>query len=332
MSGHLSPEKVTGNPIRNERGNTTRTLLLVLLLVVAAAGYLYYFTDLIRPAKEEAKPPATQPVQVKQPIPPRPEQQGGQAATPAKPEEAKPPQGAPAPPPAKPAAEQKPAPAAAPAAKPEPAKVAKAEAPAKPAPPKQAAPAAAATAPAKPAAAAAASEKKVTAPAKTAAKAEKPAVKRKGGAYTLLIGDFVSDPTFATVQAKLKKSGVTPVRKSAVTAPETMSRLFVAEFNDQDAAEAELQKLKKLTADAFLIADNGKYSLYAGSYFTEGKLSSEMQRLGAKGVKTAVRKTQATIKVTRVTAGSYGSPEEARKDMQRLKKIGITAKSVKAGK
>lgn len=325
MSGHLSPEKVKGNPIGNERGNTTRTLLLVLLLVVAAAGYLYYFTDLIRPAKEEAKPPAAQPAQVKQPIPPRPEQQGGQAATPAKPEEAKPPQGAPAPPPAKPAAEQKPAPAAAPSAKQEPAKVAKAEAPAKPAPPKQAAPAAATTAPA-------ASEKKVTAPAKTAKKAEKPAVKRKGGAYTLLIGDFVSDPTFATVQAKLKKSGIAPVRKSAVTAPETMSRLFVADFNDQDAAEAELQKLKKLTADAFLIADNGKYSLYAGSYFTESKLSSEMQRLSAKGVKTAVRKTQATIKVTRVTAGSYGSPEEARKDMQLLKKIGIAAKSVKAGK
>ncbi|MCM2357917.1 MAG: SPOR domain-containing protein [Geobacteraceae bacterium] len=334
MFGDLSPEKTAANPIRNERGSSTRILLLVLLLVVAAAGYLYYFTDLIRP-KEAPKPAPVQTAEVKQPIPPRPGQPAGEGA-PAKPGEAKPSQSAPAPAPpqggapaapialpAKPAAAQKPAPVAAPPVKPEPAKVAKVEVPAKPA----AAPAPAAK-PAPPAAAA----KKGAAPAKPASKVEKAAVKRKGGSYALLIGDFVPDATFAATQAKLKKSGITPVRESDIRAAEPMNRLFVAEFNDQDMAEAELGKLKKLTADAFLIADSGRYSLYAGSYFTEGRTAAEIKRLTAKGIKPVARKTQVTIKVTRVTAGSYPSAEEARKDAARLKKLGIVAKVVKTGK
>lgn len=349
MFGDLSPEKAAANPIRNERGSSTRILLLVLLLVVAAAGYLYYFTDLIRP-KEAPKPAPVQTAEVKQPIPPRPEQPAGEGA-PAKPAEAKPPQGAPAPAPpqggapaapvalpAKPAAAQKPAPVAAPPVKPEPAKVAKVEAPAKPAAApapaaKPASPAAAAK-PALPAAAAkpAPTEKKGAAAAKPVSKGEKAAVKRKGGSYALLIGDFVPDTTFAATQAKLKKSGITPVRESDIRATEPMNRLFVAEFNDQDMAEAELRKLKNLTADAFLIADSGRYSLYAGSYFTEGRTAAEIKRLTAKGIKPVARKTQVAIKVTRVTAGSYPSAEEARKDATRLKKLGIVAKVVKAGK
>ncbi|HEX8960514.1 MAG TPA: SPOR domain-containing protein [Geobacteraceae bacterium] len=353
MFGHLSPENLAANPIRNERGNTTRTLLLLLLLVVAAAGYLYYFTDLIRP-KETAKPAPVQTAQVKKPLPPRP----GQEAGPAKPEAAKPSEGAtPAaatPGATKPAGENKPAPAAVPPAKPEPVKIAKAEppvkqapaaatepakAPAKPAPApvkKEAAPGQAAKKEAVPAKKESAPTKKAVKSAnsavkaeKTVAKAERPAVKVKRGGYALLVGDFVPDPTFLAVQAKLKKCGIAPVRKSVLTAPEPMNRLFVAAFTDQDTAEAELQKLKQFTADAFLIADNGTYTLYAGSYFTEGRTASEMKRLNAKGVTPVIKKARLTIKVTRVTAGSYASPEEARKDALRLKKQGVSATVIK---
>lgn len=337
MPGHLSPDNVTRNSMCNERGSSTRVLLLVLLLVVAAGGYLYFFTDLIRPVKEAAKPSMAQTAQVKKPIPPRPGQPGGPGAVAAKPEEAKPSQGAPPPPApatpqAKQAAEQKAAPAAAPPAKPEPAKLVKAEAPQKPA--TAAAPVAvpvkpaAAPAPAKPAAAMA----KPVAPARPAPKVAKRAVKGERGAYALQVGDFVPDKSFEAVQAKLKKSGIVPVRMTAITAPEPMKRLAVAQFTDQDAAEAEFQKLKKLTADAFLVADDGTYSLYAGSYFSEGRLHYEQRRLGAKGIKTVVKKVQVPIKVMRVSAGSYASAEEARSDEQRLKKLGLTARVVVTAK
>ncbi len=344
MPEHLSPDNVTRNSICNERGSSTRILLLVLMLVVAAGGYLYFFTDLIRPVKEAAKPSVAQTGQVKKPIPPRPGQPGGPGAVAAKPEEARPPQGAPSPPApaipqAKQAAEQKAVPAATPPAKPEPAKLAKAEAPQKPAtvvapaavPAKPAAaPAsakpAAAPAPAKLAAAtpkpaAAAAKAKPAAPARPAPKMAKRAVKGKRGAYSLQVGDFVPDKSFEAVQAKLKKSGIVPVRMTAITAPEPMKRLAVAQFTDQDVAEAELQKLKRLTADAFLVADDGTYSIYAGSYFSEGRLHYEQRRLGAKGIKTVVKTVQVPIKVMRVSAGSYASATEARNDEQRLKKL-----------
>jgi hypothetical protein len=167
--------------------------------------------------------------------------------------------------------------------------------------------------------------------AKPAATAKKPAAKHKGGAYALLVGDFVPDPTFQAVQAKLKKCGIAPLRKSTITAPEPMNRLFVAQFTDQDIAEAELQKLKKLTADAFLIADNGTYSLFAGSYFTESKTASELKRLNAKGVTPVVKKARISIKVTRLTAGSYATSAEARRDALRLKKQGVDVRVIAAG-
>jgi len=344
MAGLLSPDTATRNPVRNERGNTTRVLLLVLLLVVAAGGYLYFFTDLIRPVKEEAKPPV-QTAQVKKPIPPRPGQPGSSGEAP-KPTETKPsPSAPPAPatPQVKQEAEHKGAPATPVPAK-EPVKVAKAEAPQKPAaevpPPAPAKPAAApakpAAAPAKPAAApakpAAAPAKPAAAPAKPAAKVAKKAKKGKEGAYALQVGDFVPDTTFAAVQAKLKKSGIVPVRVTAVTAPETMKRLEVALFTDQNVAEAELQKLMTISSDSFLVADNGTYSLYAGSYFGEERLRYMQRRLSAKGIKTVVRKVQVPIKVMRVSAGSYASAGEARSDEMRLKKLGLTAKVIKTGK
>ena len=140
------------------------------------------------------------------------------------------------------------------------------------------------------------------------------------------------DQTFKEVQAKLKKSGIAPVRKSDIKAAEPMNRLYVAEYTDQTVAEIELQKVKNLTADAFLVPENNKYFLYAGSYFSSSRAASEQGKLKAKGVKSIIRKAQVTIKVTRVTAGSYASPDDARKDVARLKKLGIKASVVKAAK
>jgi cell division septation protein DedD len=341
MSGYFAPGNHKINPLRNERGSMTRILLIVLLLLVAVAGYLFYFTDFIRPRPEGAKPPAAPAAQVKQPIPPRPVQPGETAAAPASPTVTLP-QGAP--PPAPSQAQVKPAPAS-PQVKSAPIQPAPAAAPPlpaaapKPAPPASAPVASAPAAKKEPAPAKPAqkkepvpdklAQKKEPAPAKLAHKAEKPVVKKKDGPYRLLIGDFVPDKTFAALQSKLKKSGIAPVRKSTVTAAEPMNRLFVAEFGDQDSAVAELQKLKKLTGDAFLIPDNGKYILYAGSYFSSSRAAAELKKLSSRGVNPVVRQARVTIKVTRVTAGSYVSMAEARNDVMRLKKQGIAATVIK---
>jgi cell division septation protein DedD len=319
---------------------------------VAIAGYLYYFTDLIRPQQEEAKPAAPASGPVKQPIPPRPGQQGGTAGTPAKPAEVKPVAGtpapapaavtAPAPAPAQAPPTQKPAPVQAQSkpepvksakpepvksAKPEPVKSAKTEPPAKAAQPPAAPPK---TAPAPSQATAPATKEAASVkPVQKAEKAEKALEKRKGGGYCLLVGDYGPGKPLEAVLARLKKSGITPVRKKAVQAVEPMNRLFVAEFGDQDSAEAELQKLRKLTGDGFLLPDNGKYILYAGSYLSSGVAASEVKRLASRGVTTVVRQSRVSVKVTRVTTGSYAGAAEARSDAARLKKLGIAASLVK---
>jgi cell division septation protein DedD len=338
MSGQISPRNETGNPLRNDRGSSTRVLLLVLLLLVAAAGYLYLFTDYIMPRKETVSLPP-QPVQVKQPIPPRPGQteaaKQGQVS-PASPAAVLPPvTPAPAPAQAKGQLEQKPAPSP---AKAEPAKVAQVPAPVKqaataaPAPKPQAS--ATAPPPSKPVAAAAAPmAKQQPAPAKTGEKAGKQAgkqaVKKRGGPFRLLIGDFGPDKALSSVQAKLKKCGISPVWKKVMTAAEPMNRIFVARYNDQENAEAQLGKVKKITGDAFLIADNGGYSLYAGSYLSADKAAAEQKKLGSRGVKTGIRKVKVPVRVTRVTAGSYASSEEALKAAALVKKHGIRATVIK---
>jgi SPOR domain len=335
MSGNYSPVNETTNPLGNARGSSTRLLLLVLLLVVAAAAYLYFFTDLIVPHQESGSPPP-QTAQVKQPLPPRPGQ----------PEAAKPGQAPAAPPaaaqqPGKPAPvtpeatavpEKKPVPATPPVKAP-PAKPAEAKAPAKPA--ASAAKAAKPAAPKGPAhpkpavATTVPAGKKIPASAKTEKKGEKQAVKKKGGHFHLLVGDFAPGRSLAAVQAKLKKSGIAPVRKKVITAEEKMNRIFVARFTDQENAEAELHKVKKITGDAFLIADKEGYLLYAGSFLSPVGAAAEQKKLASRGVKSVIRKVKVPVRVMRVTAGSYERSEEAAKDATRLKKMGIRATVVK---
>ncbi|WP_298440005.1 SPOR domain-containing protein [Geobacter sp.] len=66
-------------------GGNARLLLLILLLLVAVFGYLYYFTGLIKPREEAKAPEPVQTAQVKQPIPPRPEEKPAGTQAPAQP-------------------------------------------------------------------------------------------------------------------------------------------------------------------------------------------------------------------------------------------------------
>lgn len=334
MTNSHTPNPEYHSPGSGERGSSQRILLLVLVLLLAAFGYLYFFTGLIRSPEEAPKLPTAQTAQVKQPIPPRPEVQGEKPAAPAKSEEQKPVAAptTPAPtPPAKPAAA--PAAPAAPAASVAKPAATPAPAPAKPA---KSAEQQVAKAPAQPAPASAKTpEQKVAKPAaaaKTAPKEVKPVAKEGRGAYTLLIGDFALGKSVKAAQAKLKKAAIAPVAKKSVKRQEPMNRLFLAEFSGQDAAQAEMERLKKLTADAFVLQENGKYAVYAGSYYLEGPAAVEQDRLYDKGVKLVMKKATAPITVTRLTAGSFATKEEARKAAARLKKQGLAAQVVKAGK
>lgn len=337
-------------------GSNSRLLLLVLLLLVAVFGYLFYFTDLIKPRQEAQSPEPVQTGQIKQPIPPRPDglPSGAAPAEQPKPAEATPP-AAGQPEPAMVAQEQKapekgkaepqmPVKPAAPAEKkvqPKPAEPAKAVVDAKQKDlqsktddkQKTAASATGAKEAKKPAAA---SAKPKTAAAKTATKkaASATAVKAQTtgkassaaetGEYTLRIGEYVVPSAMEKDKAKVRDAGLTPVVKEGGRKKEPMVRLLFGEFGDQETARKELQKLRAATVEGFVLNEGGKYRVYAGSYFVKERALKEQERLEALGYRLSLSKASVTVPTLLLTAGKYGSREEAIKDVSRLKKKGLS--------
>ena len=332
----------------SEKGSSQQILLLVLVLLLAVFGYLYFFTGIIKPRQQA---PAPQPAQVKQPIPARPNEGGGaatvagSAATPATQDTGAAVTTKPAVPAiapsattsgAKPAATSA-APAASalkpavapsvPAAKPAPAQVAKPAAPAPAATPVQPAPQA------KTVTAVSANPAQVKATnAKAAGKAPKTAAKPASGAYTLMIGEYVEENSVKSVQAKLKKLGIKPVARTKALRSEPMNRLYLGSFDTHQSADAALDGISKFTKDGFLLQENGRYSVYAGSYFNESKAAVEQDRLYEKGFKLVMKKNKAPVHVVRITAGRYDGKKSAGKDIASLKKQGISSYLVKLGK
>jgi cell division septation protein DedD len=287
---------IAGN---GERGSS-KVLLLLLILVVAAGGYLYYFTDYIRPQEGGTKPPEGVTGKVVKPLPAR--QTVMSSAQPM----------------AKPAGVPT-------GTKPLPAKQT-----ALPSQPKPAA------MPAKPAA------KTVQSPIKAAPqplpaalkpvlKAAKRGKKQLKGHYTLLIGVYVLDKSVYDDKARVKKAGLTPVVRKGGHKRITMNRLLLASFADKSSADAELKKLQKVTDGAFILQENGKYAVYAGSYFVEGMAAREQDTLYKHGINLVMKKVQVTMPVLRMTAGSFASHEAAQKEAARLKKRGLDATVIKTG-
>lgn len=340
-----------------EKKSSQQLLLLLLLLLLAIFAYLYFFTGMIRPRETTPQQQPAPVAMVKKPLPPRLEQKGALPATPgAKPaaatkaaetavapvKEVNKPSSAPA---AK-GAPVKPAPSAseAKAGKPQPAaQQAKIEKPAAPAPAgKTAKPEAPAVKEAK---SVAVSEKKPV--AKEAAEKSKPAAQHAAGestktakkvavkpaapAYVLELKDDLAPSEIRPVMAKLKQAGIGHVVQTKTQKGEPMHRLFLADFGNRDEALEELERLKLAASDAFMLKENGRYAVYAGSYLREAKATVEQDRLLAKGVKLLIREATAPVAVIKVRAGSFADQPSAEKAAKNLKKGGLSAKVVKIG-
>jgi len=362
MSNDFTPDADDQLP---EKKSSQQLLLLLLLLLVLLFVYLYYFTSFIRPRTEEPKPQPVAVAPVKKPLPPRPQAATGEpakaaqpAAKPGEPKVAQTPAkpGAPAKEaaakPAKEVPAAKPAPAAKeaavkPAAKPapagkeaaiKPAAAGKEAAGAKPAPAAKVAQAAKATKPAaaaaKPGAAKPAAQAKPVqkegASVKTASAAKKAPV-AKPAAFALELGDL-AESEVNSVLAKLKQAGIGNVVKSKTHKGELMHRLFLADFADRNEAVEELERLKQTAPDAFMLKENGRYAVYAGSYMRDAKAASEQTRLQAKGVQLLPKTANLPVTVLNVRAGAFANQAAADKAVKSLKKAGLTAKVVRTAK
>lgn len=320
--------------LKTETGLSRHELLLILLIIIAGAGYIFCFTDLIGPAKGTGSPTSHETL-VKKPMPPRPKinvaiseekpaaEQKGVAVTPQHNA------GAEKSAPLKPSGEKKSF---------HPQQAGAKQGPVKSEFPKTDKEHAVQIPPTKSAAAANADATAESAkkPVKTAKKQEetgddKTSDKSVKGAYTLLVGVYVMEKSMLAEKAKLKSAGLVPVVTKGPKMKEPMNRLFMGEFESYPEAAIELKKIRKITHNAFILPENGKYILYAGSYFVKESAEKERDRLIDVGLKPAVRTTNVPVNTYRLTAGNYQSSKPAEMEAERLKKLGVKVSVVKSG-
>lgn len=326
------------NFLKSETGMSRQAILLILLVIVAGAGYAFCFTDLLKPG-DKAETSTANGTLVKKPMPPRPTtdvaRNGGKSAIEKKKFDvtAKNEAGAEKSAPLKPSGGKstsapkqsgpKPGPVKAESAKPgkehvvqtTPAKsqvntkaVSKADPARKP--------------------------NKTTKNAENADQDETPTKslsKSSDGGYTLLVGVYVMEKSMREAKGKLKSAGLLPVVSKGPKKEEPMNRLFMGEFESYPEASVELNKIRKITHDAFILPENGKYIVYAGSYFVEKSAVKQRDRLIDAGFKPTVRKTKAPVSTYRLTAGNFQGTKPAQSEAERLKKLGLNVLVVKSG-
>ena len=312
-SGQTATDKRKG-----ELGSSQNLLLGVLAALIALLGYLYFFTGVIkeRDVQQKSLPAAVQ--KVKQPIPPRP---AGDEKIPAAP---------------LPKHDNKPQTVSAPAvslntqAPPAPAVSPKAPAtPSKPAAVQPKAPLQAAAKPdnqtnvlpVKPKDKIAATEKNAK---QVAGIKPAPANDSKESRYRIVTADIFSSSKADAVLSEMKKGGLENIDTKKLTADKLMKRLFVTEYSDSQSAYAELEKVKKLAAGAFLLHESGKYALYAGSYDQQSRAESEVKRLSSQGLNITSKKVKVKMPATRISAGLIDKVK-ADEWIKRLRKLGVAS-------
>jgi cell division protein FtsN len=339
--------------VAEEKGKQN-LLLVVLLVLVCGFGYVYFFTGLIKPQQEQKPVEAPQAQLVKKPLPSpdgkpvKAEPEAAPAAVVAtKPEKQEPvkaveePKKVEAPK----TAEKKPLPVAAKVDEKKPAQTEKKPAPA---PEKKAA----GTPEKKPLPVAAgdsktvaskkpvekkvdkvvAADKKDTLKTERKASAAQAVLAESGGSsagWKVLVGNYVLEEALVSDLVRVRKAGLEANVVPGGQKKTKMNRLLLAEFTDRDAAQAQLEKLKRHTSDAFIIDGAGKHLVYAGSYLLDARADSEKERLAAAGFNLTLKRADVYVATKNLTAGNFADKKAADDTMKKLKAAGIKAAVVR---
>ncbi len=324
-----------GTPV----GKKSQTAKLILLLLVAGGfAYLYFFTGLINPEEVPVTTPPPHPTQqaVRMPLPPR-------TGTPDKPEPAS--AGGETP---KTVAVSPPPVAAPPVTPAKPAPPVTAAKPVTPAPPTLPTPPVGAAPPVRtvsqpPSATRTVKSDKTDAapptansnkiPVKKIVKKHAPAAApaRENGTpprWSLVAENYVLEEKLADDLGRLRKAGLTPSIKTAAHKVAPMNRLRVAEYGTRTEAQSALQRLKRITSDAFIIEQSEKFIVYAGSYLQTEAAHVERDRLKLAGVPTTVTRVEIAIPTQSLIIGPFASMKEADTALDTVKKLGIAVLKV----
>jgi cell division septation protein DedD len=124
---------------------------------------------------------------------------------------------------------------------------------------------------------------------------------------------------------RVRKAGFEPVVKPSTKKKSSMNRLLVAEFADRSAALSSLENLKRHTSDAFVIEQNGKFAVYAGSYLQTESANLEKDRLKGAGFTVTVKHIDIAIPSQSLSVGPFKTKKDADGALGKLKSAGIKA-------
>ena len=152
-----------------------------------------------------------------------------------------------------------------------------------------------------------------------------PAGAAGSGNWTVLVGNYVLEEAMAPDLALVRKAGLDAYVVPGPQKKTHMNRLMLAEFTDRDSAQAELAKLKRLTADAFMIDNAGMHIVYAGSYLLDARAASEKERLAAAGFNLTIKRIDVSLPTKNLTAGSFAEKSKADDVLKKLRAAGVKA-------
>jgi len=154
---------------------------------------------------------------------------------------------------------------------------------------------------------------------------------KEGKGFTLVVGTYVMPSTLRADKAKLERAGVHPTVSVGPKKNQPMNRLVVAEYDSYTTARAELDRVKKASKDAFLLQENGRVTIYAGSYYRHDRAVEEQERLRAQGFAPILKKAVAPVGSSQLTVGRFPTREAAQGEAARLRKLGFKPFLIQSG-
>lgn len=146
-----------------------------------------------------------------------------------------------------------------------------------------------------------------------------------GNNWSIQVGSYVLEDALSNDMGRVRKAGLEPVVTPGARKKIVMNRLFLSESADRADAMSALEKLKRHTADAFILDQGGKHAVYAGSYLLDARASSEMERLNGAGFKVSLKRADVAIPSQTLTVGPFKDKKSAEAALDTLKAAGIKA-------
>jgi cell division protein FtsN len=149
------------------------------------------------------------------------------------------------------------------------------------------------------------------------------------GSWSVLVGQYSIEEALSADMGRVRKAGFEPVVTAGPRKKSAMNRLLLGEYANRADAQTELSKLKRLTSDAFVIDQSGKYLVFAGSYLLDARASSEKERLAAAGSKVSIKRAEIAIPTQNLTVGPFNEKKAADAALVKLNANGVKASLIR---